>query len=300
MEEDKINVEDFRQAGKLASKIREESKSLINPGEGLLDIAETIEKMIYEEGAKPAFPLNISINSLSAHFTPEVNCEKTLGEEDVVKIDIGVSINDAIGDTAYTIDLGGKYEALVKASEEALEAAIAIVKPGVKIGDIGGAIEEKIKSHGFKPIANLTGHKISTGILHSGIDIPNVKTDDPYEMQVDEVYAIEPFATTGSGFVSDLDQVEIFSLVSLSPVKMRQSRQILSHIIEQYGLLPFAERWLNKKFNSRLTVGAALKEMLREQIIRAYPVLKDSGDGIVSQAEHTVLVTESGAEILTK
>lgn len=298
--EEEINIEDFKQAGKIASKVREESKKLINPGEGLLDIAETIEQMVGEEGAKMAFPVNICINSIAAHFTPAHKDQQPLGEEDLVKIDIGTNVNGAIGDTAYTIDLSGKNEKLVKASEDALESAIAFMKPKVKIGEIGALIEEKIKSYGFKPIANLTGHKITTGLLHSGIDIPNIKTDDPYELQEGEVYAVEPFASTGSGFVSDLDQVEIFSLYSLSPVKMRQSRQILVYIVEEHGLLPFAERWLNKKFSSRLTVAAALKEMLREQILKAYPVLKDSGEGLVSQSEHTVLITEKGCEVLTK
>ncbi len=297
---DEINIDDFRSAGKIASQIREESKKLIMPGESILDIAETIEKMIFDEGGRPAFPVNISINSFAAHFTPEKTYEKLLEDEDVVKIDLGVDVNGGLGDTAYTIDLSGKYETLVNASKEALDEAIKFLKPGVKIGEIGGVVEEKIKSFGFKPISNLTGHKIITGLLHAGIDVPNVKTSDPYEIQEGEVYAIEPFASTGSGFVSDLDQVEIFSLYSMNTVKMRQSRQILNHIINEYGLLPFSERWLNKKFPSRLAVSAALKELLREQIIRAYPILKDSGDGIVSQAEHTLYITKNGAEILTK
>jgi len=175
-----------------------------------------------------------------------------------------------------------------------------MIKPGIKIGDVGAKVEETIKSFGYKPISNLTGHKILPGLLHAGVDVPNIKTNDAYEFQEGEIFAIEPFASTGSGIVSDLDDIEIFSLHSFSPVKMRQSRQILQYIIENHGLLPFAERWLNNKFQSRLTVSAALKEMLREQIIQAYPILKDSGDGLVSQTEHTILITEDGNENLTK
>ena len=74
----------------------------------------------------------------------------------------------------------------------------------------------------------------------------------------------------------------------------------MSHIMEEFGLLPFAERWLSKKFTSRLMVSAALKEMLREHILKGYPVLKDSEDGLVSQAEHTLLITKEGNEVLTK
>jgi len=300
MEEDKINIDDFIEAGKIASKVREESKSLIMPGERLLDVAETIEQMIGEEGAKLAFPTNISVNSLAAHFTPDARCEIVFGDDDVVKVDLGTDINGGLGDTAYTIDLSDKNENLLKASREALESAISIVKPGVAIGKIGEVIEDKIKSYGFKPISNLAGHKITTGILHSGIDIPNIKTDDPYQLQEGEVYAIEPFASTGSGFVSDLDQIEIFGLYSFDSVKMRQSKQILKYIITERGLLPFSERWLSKKFKSRLMVSVALKEMLRKQIINGYPVLKDTGDGLVSQFEHTMLITDNGCKVLTK
>ncbi len=297
---EEINIDDFKEAGKIAGKVRKESIKLVMPGASVLDIAETLEQMIIEEGAIPAFPANISCNSVAAHYTPEHETDRVLGDEDVVKIDVGAAVNDGIGDTAHTIDLSGKHENLVKSTKEALDAAIAMAKPGVKVGDIGAVIEEKIKSYGFKPVSNLSGHMILPGVLHAGVNIPNVKTSDPYQLQEGEIFAIEPFASSGSGFVSDMDEVEIFSLYSLNPVKMRQSRQILNHVVQERRLLPFAERWLNKKFNSRLTVSAALKEMLREHIIQGYPPLKDSEGGLVSQAEHTILITSNGAEILTK
>ena len=145
---DDSKISDFIEAGKLGARIREDSKRLIMVGEPLLEIAETIEKMIYEEGAKPAFPVNISMNELAAHYTPEFGCETTLPETAVVKIDIGVSLGDGISDTAYTIDLGGKNEKLVTAAKEALDAALAYIKPGITNGSVGEIIEEKIKSYG--------------------------------------------------------------------------------------------------------------------------------------------------------
>lgn len=300
MDEIKDNIEDFREAGKITAKIREESKRLIMVGEPLLDIADTIEKMIHDEGAKPAFPVNISINEIAAHYTPGITDDRVIGEKDVVKIDLGAHINGAIGDSAYTIDMSGENGELVKAAEEALENAIKEIKPGVKTGEVGGVIEETAKKYDFKPIRNLSGHKIKTGLLHSGIDIPNVKTEDDYILKEGDIFAIEPFMTTGAGYVVDTEVVEIFSFYGTGATKMRQTKRILEHILREYMLMPFAERWITRKFTSRLIVNAALKEMLESQLIIGYPMLKEAEDGIVSQAEHTVLVTVDGCEILTK
>jgi len=298
--EQEENLDEFREVGKIGAAIREDSKKLIMVGTSLLDIAETIEGMIAEQGCESAFPVNISINDIAAHYTPEVDSEKVLEENAVVKIDIGVSLNGAIADTAYTIDLSGENTKLVDASEKALENAISAIKPGAKIGEIGGIIEETISGYGLKPIGNLTGHKIKTGMLHAGVEIPNVKSNDPYEFKAGEIFAVEPFATTGAGYVEDQEQVEIFSLYAPAAVRMRQSRKIIEYVITEYGGLPFAERWIRKKFPSRLLVSAALKELLESHFIKGYPVLREAKRGLVSQAEHTILVTEEGNEVLTK
>jgi methionyl aminopeptidase len=300
MEEPEDNLDEFREVGRIGAGVREESRKLVMVGTPLLDVAETIEGMIADEGCTPAFPVNISINEIAAHYTPETGSEAVLDEKDVVKIDIGLSLNGAIADTAYTIDLSGEHKKLVEASEKALENAIAAMKPGTKIGEIGGIIEETISSYNFKPISNLTGHKIKTGVLHAGVEVPNVKSEDPYEFKAGEIFAVEPFATNGAGYVEDQEQVEIFSLYAPAPVRMRQSRKIIEYVINEYGGLPFAERWIRKKFPSRLLVSAALKELLESHFIKGYPVLREAEKGLVSQTEHTILITEEGNEVLTK
>lgn len=283
--------EDFIQAGKIAAKVREESKKLIIVEESLLDIAETIEQMIRDEGANCAFPVNISLNEKAAHFTPETDCELLLSENDVVKIDLGAEVNNALSDTAYTIDLSGKLGKLIEASEKALAKAITMMTPGTKVSEVSGAIEDTIKAYGFVPISNLTGHMIKKGLLHAGIDIPNVRINHPYTLKDGDIFAIEPFASTGSGVVQDTDQVEIFSLINPKPLRMLQARKIEEQIMKERKLLPFAQRWLNAK-NSRLIVNSVLREMIAQKIVISYPVLKDSGNGIVSQFEHTVVVGE--------
>lgn len=294
------DISDFRQAGKITAKVLKEAEKLVMPGESLLDIAETAEKMIAEEGAKLAFPVNIGINSTAAHYTPDMNEKETVPDGAVVKIDIGVRVNDCIGDSATTMDLSGKNEKLLEASKTALEKATQTIKPGVKVGEVGGVIESTIKEFGFKPIANLTGHKIEKGLLHAGVEIPNLKTPDPYEFKEGDIFAIEPFATNGKGYVNDTDEVRIFSLHAPGNVRMRQGRKVLTHILDNYGLLPFAERWLHKEFKSKLIVNATIREMVEKGMLKTYPVLKEAGNGIVAQFEHTVLVNVDGCEVLTK
>ncbi|MDD5337079.1 MAG: type II methionyl aminopeptidase, partial [Candidatus ainarchaeum sp.] len=284
---------DFIQAGRIAAKVREESRSLIMVDESLLDIAETMEQMIKGEGAKCAFPVNISINDRAAHFTPETNCELLLTENDVVKVDLGAMLNDALSDTAYTVDLSGKQTALVQASQRALEEAIKLMTPGTKISEISATIEDTIKSFGFLPVSNLTGHMIKKGLLHAGIDIPNVRNSNHYVLKEDDIFALEPFASAGSGFVQDTDQVEIFSLLNPKPLRLPQARKIQEYIMRERMLLPFAQKWLDSAGFSRLMVGTALRDMIAQRILISYPVLKDSGDGLISQFEHTILVSET-------
>jgi len=297
---DDAELEAFREAGKIASRIREDSKRLIMVGESLLDIAETVEQMIMEEGAKPAFPVNISINDIAAHYTPEFESTASLEEKDLVKVDMGVEVGGALSDTAYTVDLGEENDNLVKASSEALANAIKLIRAGVSVDEVSGTIEDTIKGYGFKPISNLSGHMIKSNELHAGVEIPNIRSGERYTFKEGDIFAVEPFATTGAGHVEDMEQVEIFSIYMPSGVRMRQSRKIVEHVIKSYGMLPFAERWVRKEFQSKLLVSAALKELLENHVLRGYPVLREAGRGLISQAEHTILVTADGCEVLTK
>ena len=197
--------------------------------------------------------------------------------------------------------MGGNNENLVKAANEALETAIGAIKPGTSTGEIGGMIEDKIRAYGFKPISNLTGHMIKSNDLHAGVSLPNVRINgESYRFKEGDVFAVEPFATNGRGEVEDAEQVEIFSVFAAGSVRMRQSRQILQHVIDRYGAMPFAERWVRREFKSKMLVSAALREMLEAQIIRGYPMLKEQAGSIVAQAEQTILVEEKGVRILTK
>jgi len=168
-------TEAYEKAGNVVWKALAEGRRMIRPGERLLAVAEKVEAIIAGEGALPAFPVNISINADAAHDTPKFGDERVFGEKDVAKLDAGAHVEGYIGDAAITIDLSGEQGVLVEASAAALEAAVAAIKPGVRVVEIGGIVEEEIKKRGFRPIENLTGHQVAQYVLHAGAEIPNVR-----------------------------------------------------------------------------------------------------------------------------
>ncbi len=285
-------IEKYIQAGEILRKVKEEVRGKIKVGAKMLEIAEFAENRIRELGAKPAFPCNISVNENAAHCTPSKEDESVLKEGDIVKVDLGSHIDGYIADSAFTIDLGDNSE-LVKASEEALKNAIEIIEPGVMTNEIGEVIERTVKDFGFNPVYNLTGHGLDRYITHAEPTIYNYKTKKGVKLEEGMVIAIEPFVTNGVGKVAERNVVEIYSIVSPKKVRMKIARDLIREITERYKTLPFAKRWLE---NPREII---LAKLVREKVLRAYPVLTEISHGLVSQSEHTVIVREDGAEIIT-
>ncbi len=298
MIDDVMDIDKLKELGKFTKILRDEVRKLVVVEGSYLDVAETIEGMILEKGYKPTFPVNISVNEVAAHDTPDQNDERLFNEEDVVKVDFGVMDNTTFTDNALTIDLSGKHEDMVKAVDEALRNAVNTIKPGITVEEVSTVIENTIRKYGFKPISNLTGHKMEPYILHAGINIPNVKTKNNYSFKVGDVFAIEPFATTqnGAGYVKDSEDVKIFSLINPKMPRMRQSRKLLNHILNNYVSMPFAERWVLPLFDSKIMARSAIKELLKIGSLEAYPVLKEANADIIVQSETTIVVEEDGAK----
>ena len=290
------NIESWRKAGKIASEALAYGKGLIRKGSSLLEVSDLIEKKILALGGKPAFPVQISCDHIAAHFCPEAD-DKTVFENQVASIDVGVHVDGCIGDTAVTVDLSGKHSDLAKASEEALKEAIKVAQIGATLGEIGRAIKETIASYGFSPIKNLSGHGLAEYNIHDKPTIPNFDTGDKTELQKGQVIAIEPFATNGAGVVYEASPATLFSLINKKPIRSSFARDILNEI-SQYRELPFTTRWLTAKMPvGKVKLG--LRELLKAGVIREYPPLVEEKKGLVSQAEHTVLVDDR-VEVLTK
>lgn len=291
------NIDDWREAGKLAAKALQFGLKQIKPGIKLIDVVDSVEQEIIAMGGEIAFPAQISCNAIAAHFCPNLD-DDIIFKDQVASLDVGVHINGAIGDNARTIDLSGHNTELVKASEEALDNALKTIKAGVTLGQIGKVIKDSITKYNFLPIHNLGGHGLGIYNIHCKPTIPNYDTGDSTQLKAGQIIAIEPFATNGAGMIYESDKSTIFAKVQKKPVRNIFTRQVLAEILK-YKDLPFTTRWLLRKFPA-IKVNFALKEMLNLGVIRDYPPLLDQNKGIVTQAEHTVMVTDDGCEILTK
>ena len=276
-------------AGEIAKKIKAYAKSFIKKDMPLLEIAEKIESEIIKLGGKIAFPTNLSINEIAAHYTPSHNDEtKASG---LLKVDMGVHIDGFIADFTFSIDLENNSEnkKMIEASEKALKNAIEKVKEGKSLGEIGKAVQDTIESYGFSPIINLTGHEMNEYELHSGLTIMNIENKNPEKLGKG-LYAIEPFVTNGSGKIYEGKPSGIYQLIDDKNIRSNDARIILNYIGEEYRTLPFCSRWLVKKFGAKTLF--ALKQLEENGNLHQYPQLVEVSKGKVAQSEDTILVDD--------
>jgi methionyl aminopeptidase len=285
--------ENCREAGEILAQVRDEAAERVEVGTGYLEISEWAEDRIRELGGEPAFPVNVSVDEEAAHGAAGSDDDRTIGE-DLVKLDLGVHIDGWLADTAVTVGLAGEVD-LTEAAAEALDAALDVVESGVETGEIGAAIEDAIEGYGYNPVVNLTGHGLGHWEQHTTPNIPNRAVEQSAELEVGDVVAVEPFATDGGGKVQEGSQEEIFALEREGSVRDRTARQALEQITEEFRTLPFAARWLDVRRPEM-----ALRRLQRQDIVHGYPVLKEEDGRMVSQKEHTVIVTEDGCEVTTR
>jgi methionyl aminopeptidase len=284
-----MDKEKIIKAGKITAEVKEFAKSFIKKGMLLKEIAEKIEDKIRELGAEPAFPTNLSINEIAAHYTPSHDDEAIANG--LLKVDFGSHIDGYLSDTAFSLDLENNNEnkKLIETAKKALANATKLMKAGVSTKDIGKEIERTILSATLHPIVNLSGHSMEKYDLHAGITIPNI-ADGKEEILQKGLYAIEPFVTAGSGRVHDGKPSGIYSLTNSKNVRNPQAREILTFIIDQYGTLPFCERWIVNKFDTKALF--ALKQLEANNNLHQFPRLVETSNKKVAQAENTILIDD--------
>lgn len=295
-----MQIDDYVKAGKIASQVREIARTKNWVGKTLYEICESVENEIRVRGGKCAFPVNTSLNEIAAHYTAEPNDPKVLTDTDLIKIDLGVQVNGYIADTAVSVSYDSEFDMLVRTAEEALRSAMSMVKEGTKSSDIGRIIEKTVKQNGLIPIANLSGHSLEQYTIHAGKSIPNIWSIGSFSLSVKETYACEPFVTTskGLGFVREGRTKNIFGLVSRKKTKNEKANKLLDHIWENFNMLPFALRWITKEMDEK-DARSLLDELIKNKVVRAYPVLIESNEQRVAQAEHTFIPTPTGAIVTT-
>lgn len=285
--------EKYIEAGRVLKKVRKRARDVSEPGTPLLEIAQEVEDLIEEEGLKPAFPVNLSINEEAAHYSPGLKKGRALSENDVMKVDIGVHCDGYIADSAITINPSGEYSELIEENERVLKEALEFLEPGVTVGELGTHIQNQVPNE-YSVVRNLTGHALGKYEQHAGLSIPNISNANNTVLEKGDAVAIEPFLSTGSGKIKEGKKGNIY-LHQGGNVRGREARKLLKKIKEFQGL-PFSSRWLDLNARQKMS----LKKLVKNGVVKHYPILREIDNGVVSQAEHTVLIgADDGENIVT-
>jgi len=290
----------YRRAGKIAAEVREKARKTVHEGMPIIDLCEKVEALIRERGGQPAFPCNVSVNEIAAHYTASPKDKLVIPEGSLVKIDLGVHVDGYIADTAVTVCFDPEYENLVHTAERALEKAVEILRPGLATSQFGSIIGRMIKSYGLKPISNLTGHLIGRYLIHAGKALPNVSHFSLKKIEVGEVYGVEPFVTVSDavGKVKSGSEATIFRFLKRKSLRDPYAKRLLDYIVKNFRTLPFTERWLQGMLpNNRHK--DAFSKLLSSKSLMAYPVFIEASGKPVAQAEHTILIVRDGCVVLT-
>ena len=294
--------DNYVKAGKIASQVREYARTQDHTGRSLSEICNDIEQEIFKKGGEPAFPVNVSLNDIAAHYTAVPNDPIIVKNTDVLKIDVGVHIDGYIADTAVTVSYDTKYQKMIDIAERALDEAIGISRSNTRVSEIGRIIEKTITKYGCKPIQNLSGHSLERYTIHAGKSIPNIWTiGHSFNLSVNNVYAIEPFVTTndGQGVVYEGKIKNIFSIGSRKRTKEQKTDDFLEYLWNKFKTLPFALRWIVNEYEEKEAL-YLLEILVKKKNVHAYPILVEGANRIVVQAEHTIIPQESNTLTITK
>tara|TARA_B100001175_G_scaffold317072_1_gene332751 strand:- start:184 stop:1185 length:1002 start_codon:yes stop_codon:yes gene_type:complete len=319
--------------GKIHQTVNNHIKNIIKPNISLIDLANNIENKIKDltnyKSTIPlnsgiAFPTGLSINNCVAHWTPKINNTKILLEDDVIKIDYGIHINGSIIDSAFTHTFNSKYDKLLESSRTSTDIAIKLCRPDMLLGEIGKEIEENMcsyeieldnKIYNIKPVKSLCGHLINKYEIHGDKIIPNIYLKD-YNKRItsNEFYAVETFATTGTGETyEDINDCSHYMINYTNNFKKcdipNNSQNMYKFIIKYFNTLAFCDRWiigksLKKNKNNEILEDKNLNKYLnnlhKTKIVNLYPPIYDTDRKSYSaQFEETIYVDELKTVILS-
>ncbi len=297
-------VYNYIKAGKAVIAAHKLAKTLVKPGALFLEIANKVEAEVLDSGAQLAFPINMSLNEIAAHYSSPINDATVVPDKGLLKIDIGANVNGFIADHAFTVNINGdsELENYVIAAKEALDAAIALFKPGTKLFELGEAIANKITNRSLRPIYNLGGHELKQNVLHAGNFIPNYKELIHNQvLKPGDAYACEPFTTSGIGKVENGKNAYIYRLVKKSTKNLSyDEKNFLAKIDASFGNLPFSPRWIeNKNLFPMQKIQRSIESFVGKKILDKYPVLIEKTGAYVAQEEHTIVIDMDGNTIVT-
>ncbi len=206
----------MRAAGLVVARALDRVVAAVAPGVTTGELDRIAEESIRGEGAVPSFlgyhgfsgSICASVGAEVVHGIP--SGERVLVEGDLLSIDCGAILAGWHGDAAVTVPVGEcapELHALSRVTEEALWAGLAAVRPGGRLSDVGHAVEQVVRPHGYGLLEDYTGHGIGTS-MHEPPYVPNLAPQGPGRGMVLEpgiVLAVEPMATLGAAEVVTLE-----------------------------------------------------------------------------------------------
>ena len=297
-------LESYILAGKAVIAAKKLARKIVKPGVSLLSIANQCEEEILKNNCELSFPINLSLNEIAAHYSPPIEDNSIIPEEGLLKIDVGSHHNGYIADSAFTINLDENptLQNYVDAAKEALNSAIELFKPGVKLYEIGEVIADKIINHGLRPIINLGGHELKQYNLHAGPFVPNYKdARHNEEIKPGQAFACEPFATSGIGKVINGKYSYIYRFLRRVTKNISYEEQVYMNKIEEYTKkLPFSPRFiLNRDLIPENKIKRTIDSFVRKKILDHYPLLIEQSNALVAQEEHTIVIDLDGNSVVT-
>ncbi len=202
----RAEIERLRLANQLVADVLAQLEAAVAPGVTTGELDQLAERLVRDGGAEPAFKgyrgypatLCASVNDEVVHGIPSAS--RVLKDGDIVSLDMGVKLGGYYGDSAVTVAVGRvpeRTDALLRVTREALDRAIAAVRVGGRLSDIGHAVQQWVERHGFAIVREFVGHGIGEK-LHEEPQIPNYGPAGRGPKLVEGmVLAIEPMVAQG-------------------------------------------------------------------------------------------------------
>ena len=202
-------IEKLRRAGELTAGALKAAGEALRPGMTTSELNKVVERFIVSHGAKPGFKgyggfpaaACISVNDEVIHGIPG---PRKIAEGDIVSVDTGAWVDGYYGDACRTFACGQiapEVQALLDSTSESLELAVSMVKPGVRVGDLGAAIQKYNEERGFSVVREFVGHGLGRD-MHEEPEIPNFgRAGKGIKLQAGMVICIEPMINMGSAAI---------------------------------------------------------------------------------------------------
>ncbi|KAJ5546761.1 hypothetical protein N7494_004346 [Penicillium frequentans] len=314
----------YRKAAEVHRQVRRWTQEHVRPGHTLSEIADGIDDGVRALLDNPGletgsclvsgmgFPTGLALNNCVAHYTPNPGQKDiVLQTSDVLKVDFGVHINGWIVDSAFTMSFDPTYDNLLAAVKDATNTGIKNAGADVRISDVSAAIQEAMESYEVeirgqtypvKAVRDLSGHNIAQYQIHGGKSIPFVKTKDQTKMEEGEVFAIETFGSTGRGKTRDGPGVYGYGKDLHAPKKvitpLASARSLYKTINDNFGTIVFCRRYLERLGVDRYLAG--MNSLVSQGVVESYPPLMDIEGSYSAQFEHTILLGQSGKEVISR